>query len=34
MHIEQHFGAPQDIELVFANGEIVVTQTRPITASK
>jgi phosphoenolpyruvate synthase/pyruvate phosphate dikinase len=34
MHIEHHFGAPQDIELVVADGEIVVTQTRPITASK
>lgn len=34
MRIEQHFGTPQDIELVMAAGEIVVTQTRPITASK
>ena len=34
MHIEEHFGAPQDIELVVAGGEIIVTQTRPITASK
>lgn len=28
------FGAPQDIELVVAGGEIIVTQTRPITTSK
>jgi len=34
MHIEEHFGSPQDIELVVANGEIIVTQTRPITTSK
>lgn len=34
MHIEGHFGAPQDIELVVSGGEIIVTQTRPITASK
>lgn len=34
IHIEEHFGAPQDIELVVASGEIIVTQARPITASK
>lgn len=34
MSIEQLFGVPQDIELVVAGGEIIVTQTRPITASK
>ncbi|HEX6258914.1 MAG TPA: PEP/pyruvate-binding domain-containing protein [Candidatus Saccharimonadales bacterium] len=34
MGIERHFGAPQDIELVVAGGEIIVTQARPITASK
>lgn len=34
MFIERHFGAPQDIELVVVGGEIIVTQTRPITAGK
>ena len=33
MHIERIFGSTQDIELVVADGEIVVTQSRPITAT-
>ncbi len=31
MLVENHFGVPQDIELVVSHGEIVVTQSRPIT---
>lgn len=31
MLVEHHFGVPQDIELVVSQGEIVVTQSRPIT---
>jgi pyruvate,water dikinase len=31
MSIEKHFGCPQDIELVISKGNIIVTQTRPIT---
>jgi phosphoenolpyruvate synthase/pyruvate phosphate dikinase len=34
MHIERIFGSTQDIELVVSNGEIVVTQSRPITATR
>ena len=30
--IETHFGQPQDIEWVFANGEFFITQSRPVTA--
>ena len=28
---EQHYGAPQDMEFAIAEGEIFITQTRPIT---
>jgi len=28
---EQHYGAPQDMEFAIADGEIFITQTRPIT---
>jgi pyruvate,water dikinase len=31
MRIEQHYGAPQDIEWAFAAGELFVVQSRPIT---
>lgn len=31
MLIEHHFKSPQDIELVVSRGEIIVTQSRPIT---
>ena len=34
MYIERHFGVPQDIELVVADDEIIVVQTRPITTSE
>lgn len=32
MHIEKYFNLPQDIELIVAGGEIIIVQTRPITA--
>ena len=32
MHIEKYFKAPQDIELVVDKDEIIIIQTRPITA--
>ena len=31
MLVERHFRTPQDIELVVSRGEIIVTQSRPIT---
>ena len=31
MDIERHFGLPQDIELIVANDDIIITQARPIT---
>jgi pyruvate,water dikinase len=34
MRIEKYFNVPQDIELVVANGNIIIVQTRPITATK
>lgn len=33
MLIERHFMSPQDIELVISNGEIIITQSRPITTA-
>lgn len=30
-HIAAHFGAPQDIEFAFANGQCFILQSRPIT---
>ena len=34
MRVEGYFNIPQDIELVVAKGEIIIVQTRPITAGK
>jgi len=34
MRIESYYNAPQDIELVVVDNEIIVVQTRPITAGK
>ena len=31
LQIEEHFGAPQDIEWTYQHGRVVVVQTRPIT---
>ena len=31
MFAEHHFKTPQDIELVISRGEIIITQSRPIT---
>jgi pyruvate,water dikinase len=33
MRVERRFGAPQDIEFAFADGEILVLQSRPVTTS-
>ncbi|MGI2335477.1 MAG: phosphoenolpyruvate synthase [Dehalogenimonas sp.] len=34
MHIEKHYGSPQDIEWAQENGEIYIVQSRPVTALK
>ncbi|ADJ26092.1 phosphoenolpyruvate synthase [Dehalogenimonas lykanthroporepellens BL-DC-9] len=34
IHIEKHYGSPQDIEWAKENGDIFVVQSRPVTALK
>lgn len=34
MHIEKHYGSPQDIEWAQENGELYIVQSRPVTALK
>jgi pyruvate,water dikinase len=34
MRVERRFGAPQDIEFAFADGQILILQSRPVTTSR
>lgn len=34
LHVEEHYGSPQDIEWALDDGEIFLLQTRPVTARK